>query len=102
LPDGLGERAVYVVRGGLKSGNARIEAGQLAVLPARGVQRLRALQPTLAVAIGGEPLGQRLVDWNFVSSRRERIEQAKDDWRAGRFALPPHDNQESIPLPDRS
>ncbi len=50
---------------------------------------------------GGEPLdGPRHVFRNFVSSRRDRINQAKDDWRQGRFALPPDDSAESIPLPD--
>ena len=48
---------------------------------------------------GGEPLGERHLFWNFVSSRRERIEQAKADWREGRFALPPDDQDEFIPLP---
>ncbi|MCK7595584.1 pirin family protein [Pseudomarimonas salicorniae] len=99
LPDGLGERAVYVLRGALESGTTRVEAGQLAVLPGCGSAVLRALGPTLAVAIGGESLGPRFVEWNFVSSRRDRIEQARDDWRAGRFALPPNDDREWIPLP---
>jgi hypothetical protein len=48
---------------------------------------------------GGEPLGERHIFWNFVSSRKERIEQAKTDWAAGRFALPPDDQDEWIPLP---
>lgn len=50
--------------------------------------------------LGGEPLGDRFIWWNFVSSRAERIEQAKDDWKQGRFILPPNDNKEFIPLPD--
>lgn len=50
--------------------------------------------------IGGKRLGERLVDWNFVSSRRERIEQAKRDWRAGRFPKVPGDELEFIPLPE--
>ena len=50
---------------------------------------------------GGAPLdGPRHVFWNFVSSRRERIQQAKEDWKAGRFALPPDDHDEFIPLPE--
>ncbi len=53
--------------------------------------------------LGGEPLGERFIWWNFVSSRKERIERAKADWQAGRIMLPPNDNQEFIPLPqDRS
>jgi redox-sensitive bicupin YhaK (pirin superfamily) len=50
--------------------------------------------------IGGEALGPRLVDWNFVSSRKARIEQAREDWRAGRFPKVPGDEEEFIPLPD--
>ena len=50
---------------------------------------------------GGEPLdGPRFVWWNFVSSSRERIRTARDDWKAGRFALPPDDHDEYIPLPE--
>jgi hypothetical protein len=49
--------------------------------------------------LGGEPLGERFIWWNFVSSRRERIEQAKADWQAGRIALPPNDNAAFVPLP---
>ena len=49
--------------------------------------------------LGGEPIGERFIEWNFVSSSKERIEQAKADWRAGRMKLPDLDNQEFIPLP---
>ena len=49
--------------------------------------------------LGGEPLGPRVIDWNFVSSSRDRIEQAKADWRAGRMKLPDLDHDEYIPLP---
>ena len=67
-----------------------------------GVQQLGLQQSLLtldALLLGGEPLGHRHLFWNFVSSSRERIEQAKQDWTAGRFQLPPNDNQEWIPLP---
>ena len=50
--------------------------------------------------LGGEPIGPRFIDWNFVSSSRERIEQAKADWKAGRFKLPDGDSDEFIPLPE--
>ena len=64
---------------------------------------LTAKEPTTLLLLGGEPLGERFIWWNFVSSRRERIEQAKADWKEGRILLPPADNQEFIPLPeDRS
>jgi hypothetical protein len=49
--------------------------------------------------LGGEHLGDRYIWWNFVSSRKERIEQAKEDWKQGRILLPPTDNAEFIPLP---
>lgn len=49
--------------------------------------------------LGGEPLGPRHIWWNFVSSRKERIEQAKADWMAGRIALPANDDREFVPLP---
>jgi hypothetical protein len=62
-----------------------------------------AKESTTLMLLGGEPLGQRFIWWNFVSSRRERIEQAKNDWKEGRIILPPNDNSEFIPLPqDRS
>ncbi len=50
--------------------------------------------------LGGEPLGPRFIWWNFVSSRAERIEQAKADWKEGRILLPPADHLQFIPLPD--
>ena len=50
--------------------------------------------------LGGEPVGERFIEWNFVSSSRERIEQAKADWRAGRMTLPQRDHDEFIPLPE--
>ena len=56
-------------------------------------------EPATVLLLGGTPLGPRHLFWNFVSSRPERIEQAKADWRAGRFALPPDDHDEWIPLP---
>jgi hypothetical protein len=49
--------------------------------------------------LGGEPVGERFIDWNFVSSSKERLEQAKADWREGRFKLPDLDDREFIPLP---
>jgi redox-sensitive bicupin YhaK (pirin superfamily) len=50
--------------------------------------------------IGGEKMGRRYIEWNFVSSRQERIEQAKQDWKAGRFPKVPGDEDEFIPLPE--
>jgi hypothetical protein len=67
----------------------------------RGVDPLiLAREKTTLMMLGGEPLGERFIWWNFVSSRRERIEQAKEDWKQGRIILPPNDDKEFIPLPE--
>jgi redox-sensitive bicupin YhaK (pirin superfamily) len=71
----------------------------MAVLAANESGVLRAHEPSTVVALGGEPVGQRYIEWNFVSSSRERIEQAKADWRAGRMKLPDLDSEEFVPLP---
>jgi hypothetical protein len=58
-----------------------------------------AVQASTLMALGGEPVGERFIEWNFVSSSKERIEQAKADWRSGRMKLPDRDHDEFIPLP---
>ena len=57
-----------------------------------------ALQPSVVLALGGESVGPCFMEWNFVSSSKDRIEQAKADWRAGRMKLPDADDAEFIPL----
>ena len=99
LPAGTAERAAYVVSGSIEAAGQSVGAGRLAVFAAGTPAPLRAIEPAVVVAIGGEPLGPRFIEWNFVSSSRERIEQAKADWRAGRMKLPDLDNGEFIPLP---
>jgi hypothetical protein len=61
--------------------------------------RLRATRRSIVMLLGGQPVGERHIWWNFVSSRTERIEQAKADWSARRIPLPPADSDEFIPLP---
>ena len=101
LPDGVEERALYVVDGELHAMESRIAARTMAVFStAEGIE-VTASAPTHFVIIGGERLTHRHIWWNFVSSRRERIEQAKTDWREGRFPTVPGDEAEYIPLPDR-
>ena len=56
--------------------------------------------PARVMLLGGANIGPRFIWWNLVSSRSERIEQAKADWQSGRMTLPPDDNREFIPLPD--
>ncbi len=99
LPRGYPERGAYVAKGRVEVSGRTYLAGQLLVFTAGPDPVLLALEPSTLMLLGGEPLGERFIWWNFVSSRRERIEQAKADWQAGRIALPPTDNAEFVPLP---
>lgn len=99
FPRGYTERGAYVAKGEIEFGGQRYTPGQLLVFAPGGSPLLRATQPSTVMLFGGEPLGPRHLWWNFVSSRPERIEQAKADWQAGRIALPPQDHDEFIPLP---
>ena len=99
LPGEHAERAAYVVRGSVEHDGRTYKAGTLLVF-SFGDAAIVALEPTTVMLLGGEPLGLRHIWWNFVSSRKERIEQAKADWQAGRFKLPARDDKEFIPLPD--
>ncbi len=99
LPDAE-ERAVYVAAGGLTAQGAVIPEHSMAVFArAEGVV-LEATKEARIAILGGESLGRRHIEWNFVSSRKERIEQAKQDWKAGRFSRIPGDEDEYIPLPE--
>jgi len=99
VPDEYSERAVYVVAGALEVDGRAVNAGEMVIFTAGKPAEVKATQPSTVLALGGEPLGQRFIEWNFVSSSKERIEEAKADWRAGRMKLPDFDNQEFIPLP---
>lgn len=100
VPDRYSERAAFVAAGRASIGSASIEAGQMVVLEPSADVVLQATEPATVMLLGGEPVGERFVDWNFVSSSKTRIDRAKADWRAQRFALPVDDDQEFIPLPD--
>jgi redox-sensitive bicupin YhaK (pirin superfamily) len=100
LPRGYPERGAYMAKGSVEVNGQRYTAGQLLVFT-RGIDPvLVAHEASTLMLLGGEPLGERFIWWNFVSSSRERIEQAKADWKAGRIALPPNDNEEFVPLPE--
>jgi len=99
IPGGYTERAAYVAIGELEIGGRTLKAGEMAVLEKNKNVTVTAVQPSTVLALGGEPLGKRYIEWNFVSSRKERIEQAKADWRAGRMKLPDLDHDEFIALP---
>ena len=101
IPTEHEERAVYVVEGSVKllPDDGTYTAGQLLVFKTGAEITLRADQPARVMLLGGEPMdGPRHIWWNFVSSSEERIEQAKEDWRLGRFAPVPEET-ERIPLP---
>ncbi|MFO1300617.1 MAG: pirin family protein [Burkholderiaceae bacterium] len=100
MPEGHAERAAYVVAGRIEHEGVQYRVGQMLVFGAAEEPLLRASEASTLLLLGGEPLGERHIWWNFVSSRRERIEQAKADWKAGRIALPPNDAGEFIPLPE--
>jgi redox-sensitive bicupin YhaK (pirin superfamily) len=95
------ERALYVAEGEASLDGLTLAPSTLYVLRPGISATLRSEGGGHVMLCGGAPLdGPRHVFWNFVSSRRDRINQAKDDWKAGRFALPPDDHDEFIPLPE--
>jgi hypothetical protein len=100
FPADYPERAAYVAAGEIEADGHSYRAGQMLVFAPGDTAGLTALTAATVLLLGGEPVGPRHVWWNFVSSSQDRIEQAKADWRAGRFALPPHDRDEFIPLPE--
>jgi redox-sensitive bicupin YhaK (pirin superfamily) len=95
------ERAVYVATGAAEIDGHVLSGGTMVVLEPGARAELRATQATDAFLVGGAPLeAARHIEWNFVSSSRERIEQAKSDWKAGRFPKIPGDAIEFVPLPE--
>jgi redox-sensitive bicupin YhaK (pirin superfamily) len=99
LPAQYPERAAYIAAGAVQVNGERFAEGRMLVFqPGRPVQ-FTAPEKTILMLLGGEPIGERFIEWNFVSSSRERIAQAKADWRAGRMKLPDLDDGEFIPLP---
>jgi redox-sensitive bicupin YhaK (pirin superfamily) len=100
LPKEHSERGIYIVKGSIEITGTTYGPGKMLVFT-KGVDPvIIAKENAILMLLGGEPLGDRFIWWNFVSSRKERIEQAKEDWKQGRIILPPNDNKEFIPLPD--
>jgi len=101
LPDEHEERAAYILEGVIEIGGDRFEASRLVVFRPGDRLALRAVDAAARfLLLGGAPLdGPRHLFWNFVSSRQERIEQAKADWKNGLFGKVPGDEVEFIPLP---
>lgn len=100
LPSNYSERAIYIVKGSVEIGHVTYTTKQMVVFKKEEDPTIKAKEETVLMMLGGEPLGDRHIWWNFVSSRKERIEQAKADWKAGRILLPPMDNEEFIHLPE--
>jgi len=99
LPDVSPELALYVVSGELSVDGATYTHGVMAVVSPGARLRLEARSACRVMIIGGEPVGERHIWWNLVSSSPERIEKAKQDWKAGRFDDIPGET-EFIPLPE--
>jgi len=96
------ERAVYVIEGEIDVAGDKFGPQRLLVFKAGDAITIRAATDTHFVIAGGAPMdGPRHIWWNFVSSRKDRIEQAKADWTAGHFGKVPGDEIEFIPLPQR-
>ena len=100
LPAGHPERAIYLVKGSIEFSGRTYSPGQMLVFNKGTDPMLKAKEQSTLMMLGGEPLGERYIWWNFVSSRKERIEQAKADWKEGRIILPPNDNNVFVPLPE--
>ncbi len=96
------ERALYVVEGTIAIAGDRFECGQLLILRPGDAVTVEAASQARVLVLGGEPMdGPRFIWCNFVASSKERIEDAKADWSAGRFAIVPGYETEFIPLPER-
>ena len=98
---GADERAIYLAEGDASIDGLPLEQHVLYVLRPGTAATLGSTRGGHVMLCGGAPMdGPRFVWWNFVSSSRDRIRQAREDWKAGRFALPPDDKDEFIPLPE--
>jgi hypothetical protein len=99
LPESYRELAVYVVSGDVRIDQHNYADGVMAVACSDRQVRLKARENSHVMVIGGEPVGDRHIWWNFVASSRDRIKKAKADWKEGRFDKVPGES-EFIPLPD--
>lgn len=105
LPEGHDELAAYLVSGDAELGGVALQPGQMAAIDG-GTATLTTRKGARVMVLGGAVIGKRFIEWNFVSSSKERLEKAKEDWRASAaggwtgtpFTLPPGEN-EYIPLP---
>jgi redox-sensitive bicupin YhaK (pirin superfamily) len=99
LPEEFEDRAAFIVSGTAEVDGRNFESGNMLTFVNGEPAIFKANGAAVVMVLGGDPIGERHVEWNFVSSSKERIARAKADWRAGRFKLPDRDNSEFIPLP---
>jgi len=99
LPENADEIGVYVISGQVAVGNDTLNCHQLAILDTSRLKLLTSTEQAHFVVIGGKPLGKRHIYWNFVSTSRAKIEQAKKDWKLGNFSPIPGETG-FMPLPD--
>nr|WP_315463218.1 pirin family protein [uncultured Rhodoferax sp.] len=100
VPAAAVERGIYSVDADVSADGVSLPSGHMLVLDEGAEPVIHAAQATRLMVLGGTPLGHRFMVWNFVSSRKERILQAQDDWEAQRFPTVPGET-EFIPLPVR-
>jgi hypothetical protein len=100
LPADHEERGIYIAEGEIAIADQSFAAGRLLVFRPGDAISVKALSDARIMLLGGEPMdGPRHIWWNFVSSSKDKIEAAKDDWKRGRFAIVPGDDKDFIPLP---
>ncbi len=101
IPDQYKERAIYIATGAVEFDGQRYDAGKMLVIGATA-SRVRALERSIVMVLGGDPVGERFLLWNFVSSSKDRLAQAASDWKEGRMKLPDADDEEFIPMPEET
>lgn len=99
LPD-VAERGVYVVSGHVRFKDTELEAHSMAILDGSSGVEVMATQDSVIALVGGEAIGPRYMEWNFVATDKALIDRAKENWKAGHFATVPGDEDEFIPFPD--
>lgn len=100
VPSEYSERGAYIINGRVRINHDPVEPHTLPVFLPQGTIKITAQTQAHLVLLGGEPLPERrFIWWNFVSTSQERIEQARQDWSAGRFGKIPGDDVEFVPLP---
>jgi redox-sensitive bicupin YhaK (pirin superfamily) len=100
LPPIVAERGVQVIAGSIELAGATLAANRLAALREGHAVTIRATEASRILVFGGPHLGERLMDWNFVASTRDRLERARDAWKAQTFPKIPGDDQEFVPYPE--